>query len=89
MKRLIYTLSAVFVAIALGACSKPDVDSNGVPLITSADHPVVDGKAITPEAFWSKYCKDNPQTTFDSICIKVKTVVNQHSFDNPGPPVKW
>jgi hypothetical protein len=89
MRQIIYISAAIVTALALGACSKPNVDKDGVPKIASASAPVVDGKAMTPEAFWGRYCKDKPQTTFDPICAAVKTVVNMHSFDNPGPPVKW
>lgn len=84
----IYVIAAIFFALTLGACSKPDVDANGVPKIASASAPVVDGKAMTPEAFKAKYCS-RPETYTDPICGAVQSVLVQKSITNVGKPLKW
>ncbi|CAZ90449.1 conserved exported hypothetical protein [Thiomonas arsenitoxydans] len=86
--KYIYVISTVLSALILGACSKPDVDANGVPKIASASAPVVDGKAMTPEAFKAKYCS-KPETFTDPICGAVQSVLVQKSITNVGKPLKW
>jgi len=86
--KYIYVISTVLFSLILGACSKPDVDANGVPKIASASAPVVDGKAMTPEAFKAKYCS-KPETFTDPICGAVQSVLVQKSITNVGKPLKW
>jgi hypothetical protein len=88
MKRIIYISAAIVAAFALGACSKPDVDANGVPKIASASAPVVEGKAMTPEAFKAKYCS-KPETFTDPICGAVQSFLVEKSITNVGKPLKW
>jgi hypothetical protein len=71
---LLITVAAL--GLSLQACSKNDVDVDGVPNVPDTKNIVVDGQRMTPSEFRDKYCQ---RKTMNETC---QAVVMQSQMDS-------